>query len=211
LCIKIELLSYTANGLELAAQAAGICVGTGGTKKGLRAALESGHESIIEHIVYTFRIEGVSRSLLAQLSRHRLASLAVESQRYVKQDGFKYVVPPSIPEHLVDTYIAQMSSINDWYNAWLYAGVPQEDARYILPNACKTNLIITMNARELRHFFLLRCCNRAQWELRQLAEQMLVMCRETTPIVFDNAGAPCKRGKCPEKKPCGKGVNECLI
>lgn len=185
MCIKIELLSYTANGLELAAQAAGICVGTSGTKKGLRAALESGHESIIEHIVYTFRIEGVSRSLLAQLSRHRLASLAVESQRYVKQDGFKYVVPPSIPEHLVNTYIAQMSSINDWYNAWLYAGVPQEDARYILPNACKTNLIITMNARELRHFFLLRCCNRAQWELRQLAEQMLVMCRETTPIVFD--------------------------
>ena len=104
-----------------------------------------------------------------------------------------------------DVYIELMEEISMLYAEMVKAGIPEEDARYILPNACKTNLIVTMTARELRHFFSLRCCERAQWEIKQLADMMLALVREVAPTLFENAGAQCKKlGYCPEKCGCGK-------
>lgn len=173
----------------------------------LRAAIRSGHESVLEHAVYTFEVKGVSRALTHQLVRHRIASYSQQSQRYVKitdMDG--YVIPKSVDEwNMLNDYCSIMGEIWEYYDRLIKAGVPVEDARYILPNACTTNIIITMNARELLHFFALRCCNRAQWEIRELAEKMLELCREVSLAIFDDAGPSCVRdGFCRESKSCGR-------
>lgn len=177
----------------------------------IEKVMNSGHLSVLEHMSFSFAIEGVSRSLLAQLTRHRIASFSVESQRYVSQAGFGYVVPPAIKElgELYErTYAEQMTQISQWYMTWVTLlgnnEKGREDARYVLPNACTTKLVLTMNARELLHFFNLRCCNRAQWEIRALADEMLRQCRDILPQVFEKAGAPCTYGACPEgEKTCG--------
>ena len=165
-----------------------------------------GHHSVIEHAVFTFSIEGVSRSLTHQLVRHRVASFSQQSQRYVSMDKPTYVIPKTVeadPE-LKKEFERTMSEIWASYNR-LVEKIPPEDARYVLPNACTTNITITMNARELIHFFSLRCCNRAQWEIREMADRMLEICREQSPVIFREAGPPCIRGPCPEgKKSCGK-------
>ena len=174
-------------------------------KKALKAALKSGHESIIENAVYTFEIKGVSRALLAQLSRHRLISLAVQSQRYVNKVAFEYVTPESIRDNpnALEQYEWGMKAIQKVYNTMLSWGVDKEDARYILPNACTTNLVLTANARELRHIFALRTCTRAQEEIRELAEKMLKICKEVSPTIFEDAGPSCVRdGFCREQKSC---------
>ena len=172
-----------------------------------------GHASPIEHASFTFGIEGVSRTLLAQITRHRIASFSVQSQRYVSfEQGFDYVIPPAIQalgQEAVDEYDAQMAQIHRWYLGWQNRlGRDEngnEDARFVLPNACETRLILTMNARELLHFFSLRCCNRAQWEIRALAIEMLRLCRGAVPGLFDAAGPGCVSSNCPEgKKSCGK-------
>lgn len=176
--------------------------------KPLMAALRSGHESVLEHAVYTFEVKGVSRALTHQLVRHRIASYSQQSQRYVNMDGFDYVIPHSIENHPhfhKDVWEEHMESISEMYRELLDGGIPEEDARYILPNACTTNIIVTMNARELRHFFTLRCCNRAQWEIRELAEKMLKICKEVSPTIFDDAGPSCVRdGFCREQRSCGR-------
>lgn len=183
--------------------------------KVLMNVIDSGHLSVLEHLSFTFSIEGVSRALLAQLTRHRIASFSVESQRYVNQGNeFKYVVPPSI-ESLdakeQEKFHAQMRIIGRWYQEWIDVLGNKEDgrqdARFVLPNACATKLVMTMNARELFHFFQLRCCNRAQWEIRELANQMLALCKAEFPDVFRKAGAPCEHGACPESsKSCGSPI-----
>lgn len=175
-----------------------------------------GHESVLEHASFTFGIEGVSRALLAQITRHRLASFSVQSQRYVGyEQGFGYIIPPRIQElgeDAVQEFARQMNTIEEWYRDWqarLGNGEKSnEDARFVLPNACETRMILTMNVRELRHFFALRMCERAQWEIRALATEMHRQCLEAAPALFKDAGPGCLRGKCPEgEKSCGR-MNE---
>ena len=172
-----------------------------------------GHDSVLEHASFTFGIEGVSRVLLAQITRHRLASFSVQSQRYVSyESGFGYIVPPKIEalgEEAVKEFEQQMATMHQWYTAWqqkLGTGEGgNEDARFVLPGACETRMMVTMNVRELRHFFSLRMCSRAQWEIRALANEMHRLCMEVAPALFENAGPGCLRGACPEgEKTCGK-------
>lgn len=180
----------------------------------LEKIMESGHLSVLEHATFTFAVEGVSRVLLAQLTRHRIASFSVQSQRYVSlAETFSYIIPPAIKalgEEAVARYQAQMDQMQAWYVEWQQqlgakGEKSNEDARFVLPNACETRLIVTMNVRELMHFFELRCCMRAQWEIRGLAEEMLRLCKQAAPMLFANAGPGCVRGKCPEgDKSCGK-------
>lgn len=191
---------------EACAIGAGLCYNAKDPWQALRVALKNGHESVIEHATFTFLIEGVSRALLAQLTRHRIASFSVESQRYVSySDGFGYVIPPSIialGEEDVRRYKVQMEMMHRWYCGWLdrLGKEKKEDARFVLPNACKTRLLMTMNARELKHFFELRTCNRAQWEIRAMADEMLSVCRTEAYTLFADAGPGCVRGACPEGK-----------
>ena len=175
-------------------------------QKTLGKIVGMGHHSVIEHATFTFSVEGVSRSLTHQLVRHRIASYSQQSQRYVSMDKPTYVIPKTVeadPE-LKKIYEDTMQDIWRSYNK-LVEKIPPEDARYVLPNGCTTNITITMNARELFHLFTLRCCNRAQWEIRDMADEMLRQCKEVSPIIFANAGPPCVRGPCPEGKlTCGK-------
>ncbi len=172
-----------------------------------------GHDSVLEHASFTFGIEGVSRVLLAQITRHRLASFSVQSQRYVSyENGFGYIVPPKIEalgEEAVAEFEQQMDTLHRWYTDWqkkLGTGEGgNEDARFVLPGACETRMMVTMNVRELRHFFSLRMCSRAQWEIRALAAEMHRLCMEVAPALFENAGPACLRGACPEgEKTCGR-------
>ena len=206
--MKVELIDHNMTPMTTCGEAAAICTDFDDYDKALLGAMSSGHESVVEHASFTFYIEGVSRALLAQLTRHRLASFSVQSQRYVSlKGGFPYIIPPSItaqgPE-AVTRFVNQMDTISRWYDEW-GKSVPSEDARFVLPNACETKLIMTMNARELRHFFSLRLCSRAQWEIRKLAEEMLRICKEEAPALFADAGCACMAGKpCPEgKRSCG--------
>ena len=175
--------------------------------------MSMGHDSVLEHASFTFGIEGVSRTLLAQITRHRVASFSVQSQRYVSYEkSFGYIVPPKIEALGADAvaeFERQMDTMHQWYVQWqekLGTGEGgNEDARFVLPGACETRMMVTMNVRELRHFFSLRMCTRAQWEIRALANEMHRLCMEVAPALFENAGPACLRGACPEgEKTCGK-------
>jgi len=179
---------------------------------------EMGHQSPLEHVSFTFGIEGVSRVCTHQLVRHRLASYSQQSQRYVGEhskthDGgvFDYVVPPSVGAAGKGEWFAEkMRIIQGWYDELVEAlgdegESSNEDARFILPNAAETKIVVTMNARELLHFFRVRCCQRAQWEIRDLATEMLKQVRSVAPTVFVSSGPACLEGPCPEgKMTCGK-------
>lgn len=221
--MHVTLLSYTKDAERLCASAAHSCYSDKGAselmeewdeaknRRWLGNPLASGHHSVIEHASYTFSIEGMSRSASHQLVRHRMASYSQLSQRYVDMKNADFVIPASIaadPE-LEARYRELMEMIWDEYR-YLSKKVPAEDARYVLPNACTTNITVTMNARELLHFFELRTCRRAQQELREIADEMLRLVREVSPFIFRNAGPPCiSRGKCPEgKMSCGKPRTE---
>lgn len=210
--MNVTLIAHTPNPDYICGSAAAICTDwQGDPMKALKGALSSGHESVAEHASFTFLIEGVSRALLAQITRHRIASYSVQSQRYVDMSGNGYVMPPSIAKgsEQVKTFDNAMEIAWDFYERLVEMGIPKEDARFVLPNACGTQITMTMNARELRHFFSLRCCNRAQWEIRELADEMLRLCREKAPVLFSDAGPGCVRGHCPEgKRTCGKPRRE---
>ncbi len=177
--------------------------------------MESGHASPIEHVSFTFALSGVSRALTHQLVRHRLASYSQQSQRYVDATDFDYVLPPAIvrkPEALA-RFEEIMGSIGQAYSQLkeLLAdggnGKAREDARFVLPQACASSIVLTMNCRTLLNFFEHRCCTRAQWEIRGVAHAMLKQCREVLPQIFNQAGARCERlGYCPEgaKFTCGR-------
>lgn len=206
--MNVTLIRHTPEPDKLCGEAAAICTGyEGDPLKALHGALESGHESVAEHACFTFRIEGVSRVLLAQLTRHRLASFSVQSQRYF---GIPHnaVVPLSVreaPNHVFRRFVNAIENSHRAYDWLVDNGIPDEDARMVAPEGETTKLIMTMNARELRHFFSLRCCNRAQWEIRELARRMLAECRVVAPELFRDAGPGCVRGACPEgKRSCGK-------
>lgn len=202
--MKVELIAYTPSASGVCCDAAAVCTASENGYRSLQHSLASGHESVLEHAVFTFQVEGISRVTLAQLTRHRLASFSVQSQRYVKLENPELVIPDSIRN---STFAAEVEStmryVMNLYQRMVEAGIPAEDARYVTPQATTTNLIMTMNARELRHFFSLRCCNRAQWEIRKLADEMLKICKKEAPILFDSAGPGCVTANCPESRPCG--------
>lgn len=213
--MEVKLLAYTRDADAVCAAAGKSCysekssadlLGADNPEKVLGKIVGMGHHSVIEHASFTFSVEGVSRALTHQLVRHRIASFSQQSQRYVPLDEPTYVIPETIraDPKLTAIYEKMMDDIWKTYNE-LQKSVPAEDARYVLPNGCTTNITITMNARELRHFFSLRCCNRAQWEIRELADRMLALCMEVSPTIFKGSGAPCVTGPCPEGKlSCGK-------
>ncbi|MFH1737252.1 MAG: FAD-dependent thymidylate synthase [Actinomycetota bacterium] len=169
--------------------------------------IKVGHLSAIEHASFTFAIEGVSRACTHQLVRHRLASYNQQSQRYVTYENLDFITPPTIAgnKDAAKAFTLGNKAALTVYKELLAKGVPAEDARYILPNAAETKIVVTMNARELLHFFTLRCCNRAQWEIRELAVSMLDIVKELAPTVFAAAGPSCVRNTCPEGSlTCGK-------
>ena len=177
------------------------------SNKELKAILEQvvnlGHTSVVEHVSFTFAISDVSRSLTHQLVRHRIASFSQQSQRYVNLNEPAYVTPPKIAKskQMKKAYDQTMKMIWKEYNKLLEMDIPAEDARYVLPNATCTNIIVTMNARSLLNFFELRCCLHAQWEIRTLANLMLKEVKKAAPTIFKNAGPLCKSKKvCPENK-----------
>lgn len=201
------------------------------TEKFLEFLTGIGHESPIEHVNFTFAAEGISRTLTHQLVRHRIASYSQQSQRYVKLDAFAFVVPPAIEEIPLAKAYFEEAMLRDQetydklvdilekatFEKLISEGVSEkqarkasekaaiEDARYVFPNACETKILFTMNARTLLHFFHQRCCNRAQWEIRNMADQMLMEAKKAAPLLFDKAGPGCLSGVCPEKgMSCGK-------
>ena len=173
----------------------------------LRTIMESGHYSTLEHASYTFAIEGVSRTLTHQLVRHRLASFNQQSQRYVTfKEQPDFIEPDTVAANPEATKVFNQAVQDAFesYHKLVEMGIPAEDARYLLPNACETIIVVTMNIRELLHFFELRCCNRAQWEIREMADKMLELARPTAPYIFLDAGPNCVRGACPEgRMTCG--------
>ena len=217
--MHVELLYHTPDPERAIATAARLCYAPVGAaelmetmddervRSVLRTIMTSGHFSTLEHATFTFAVDGVSRAMTHQLVRHRLASYNQQSQRYVKfTDGVPIVKPESIAENEEANAIFDeaIESARASYAKLIDAGIPAEDARYLLPNATESKIVITMNARELHHFFAERCCNRAQWEIRELAVRMLELAREKAPYVFMDAGAGCVRGHCPEgKMTCG--------
>ncbi len=217
--MKVELLKYTSQAEILVAMAAKLCyceatiddlwqrMKAEEVSGFINKLMEMGHHSPFEHINFTFGIEGISRVTTHQLVRHRIASYSQQSQRYVKYNKLKYTIPSSIeniPE-LKKVFVETIKKVNNAYQQLVDSGIPVEDARYILPEGTHTKIMVTMNARELIHFFRLRCCNRAQWEIRQMAHQMLKKVKKVCPNIFAQAGPSCILGKCLEgKMSCGK-------
>lgn len=265
--MKVKLIAHTPEPDKVVSMAAKLCYSKVGVEdieedltdekveKFLNHLVSIGHESPVEHVTFTFAVEGISRACSHQIVRHRLASYSQQSQRYVKLDQFEYIIPPEIEklprakeafiEHmeasqkayddLVDLLIEEKirTRYNNFYESrgFLMSLIDKntkndiknyidlfrlehkkeynaiekeaiEDARYVFPNACETKIVITMNARSLLHFFNVRCCNRAQWEIRQMADEMLRQCKEVAPILFKNAGPNCTYGKCGEGNMC---------
>lgn len=223
---KIKILEHTPNPERVVANAARLCYSnldidglfdkyTDKQNEGMIDRLMSvGHFSPVEHVSFTFGIEGVSRSLLSQLTRHRVASYSAQSQRYVKLDQFQYITPPEIEKDkkLKAIYLNHMQQSQKTYDLLAKGLIDNgrtekeaiEDARYVFPNACETKIVFTMNARTLINFFELRCCNRSQWEIRELADKMLMECKKIAPSLFKYTGASCMFGRCSEgKMSCG--------
>ena len=248
---SVKLLCHTPDPEKTVAAAARLCyssVGADDLLDGMTdekaekyvAMLEKlGHESPLEHASFTFAIEGVSRAFLAQMTRHRIASFSVQSQRYVRLDDFNYITPPAIAEdeEALKEYNKIMNDCTEGYKRLvevlqnnaakklvaegkteeeaqkLAEKIANEDARFVLPNACETKMVVTMNTRSLHNFFRLRCCNRAQWEIRAVADEMLRLCREAAPSLFAHAGPACvSEGACSEgKMTCGKPRTELIM
>ena len=202
--MKVKLIRHTCEPEMLAGYAAAKCYNGKDPRKSLEVAMDGGHESVLEHAVFTFEVDEVSRVLLAQITRHRLASFSVQSQRYCGANQ-NVVTPDSMvhPELLGDI-VAVKKAVELLYKHARELGVPHEDCRYYTLQGGHTGFVMTMNGRELRHFFSLRCCNRAQWEIRELADKMLELVKEVAPVMFADAGPGCVRGHCPEHKPCGR-------
>ena len=222
--MKVTLITHTPEPEKVIASAAKLCYSSsdieslmnGLTTEKVEAFIKKltdlGHQSPLEHCTFTFGIEGVSRALSHQLVRHRIASYSQKSQRYVKEGQFEYITPPKIIENKADKNVYEnfMKYAQETYDYFIRNGIPAEDARFVLPNACETKIIVTMNIRSLLHFFEERCCSRAQWEIRHMAYAMLRICKEIAPNLFVKAGASCVRGKCKEgEMSCGnpKGGN----
>lgn len=219
--MNVILLTHTPEPEKIIAAAAKLCysqkadiqtlmngLDTEAVNKFIEKLMAMHHESPLEHVSFTFAIEGVSRALLAQITRHRIASFSVRSQRYCSEGDFDSIMPDPIYQDPKKRAVfrSAMADVKIAYNELQDLGSKNEDARSVLPNACATRMIVTMNLRELLHFFNLRCCVRAQVEIRELANRMLILCKEISPVLFTHAGAHCEAlGYCPEgKMSCGR-------
>jgi len=224
--MEVKLLEVTPNAKELIYAACRQCYYDGwigdsypmeATERGkdslIRSVVASGHHSVVEHVYFTFTVDGVSRALTHQLVRHRVASYSQQSQRYVGNSGDfdinDYVIPPTVRKNdaAFEEFVNTIRQIQFRYNQMRDFGIPSEDARFLLPNASKTRIVVTMNCSSLLHFFGVRCCTAAQWEIRDLAKIMLSICKKELDVVFENAGSKCiGLGYCPEgkKRTCGK-------
>lgn len=242
--MNVTLLAHTPDPEKIAASAAKLCYSSSGIDSIMEGLTEEktadfidmlvsvGHESVMEHVSFTFGVEGISRACSHQLVRHRIASYSQKSQRYVNENGFDYIIPPEIEkipeakaeferaiENITESYekIADLlteshkkefeeQGVDERLAASKARKLANEDARFILPNACETKIVVTMNVRSLFNFFRHRCCNRAQWEIRAVANEMLKLCLDAAPNIFKYAGPSCvATGKCPEgKMSCGK-------
>lgn len=217
--MKVTLIDHTANPEKMIAIAARMCYSSLTASEMIKGLTEetvdhmisvmedTGHSSLIEHINFTFIIEGVSRVLSHQLVRHRMTSPHQRSQRYVKKSlADEVITPPSIKETpgALEVFQHAVDVTNEAYQKMLELGVPKDDARFIFPNATGTQLILTLNGRSLVHLLSLRCCNRASWEIRNMAKLMLQECRKVSPKLFNNVGPSCytNHGLCPEGKMC---------
>ena len=229
--MKVSILAHTPNIENVIASSGRLCYSKVGVnellqkhskednERFIKMLADMGHHSPLEHVSFTFAVEGVSRALTHQLVRHRIASYSQQSQRYVNLDKtFDYIMPPSIEKNEVTTTVFEnaMKDIKRYYDylvdsleeSYISNGMNKreankkaiEDARYVLPNACETKIVVTMNARTLLHFFEKRCCSRAQWEIREMANKMLKICNEISPTLFSLAGPTCKKGYCNEGK-----------
>jgi|SRR3712207_1395419 len=236
--VKVRLLEHTPNPEKVVAAAAKLCYSAVGidaieeklddksTEKFLDMLMSYGHESPVEHVCFTFAAEGISRSLTHQLVRHRIASYSQQSQRYVKLNQFEYIIPPAIEndEECKKLFINAMEDSQKTYDqlveklkkSYIDNGMKEraaekksiEDARYVFPNACETKIVFTMNARSLMNFFRHRCCTRAQWEIRELADEMLKEVKKVAPTLFKYCGPSCVAGHCPEgSMSCGKIID----
>lgn len=237
--LKVKLLAHTENPERIIATAAKLCYSSSDiehinegldakkTESFIQRLMDLGHESPTEHVTFTFGIEGVSRALLAQITRHRIASYSVKSQRYVTEGQFQYIVPPAIKEDkkAAEIYVNTMEYLQKQYDditdilkkRHMDEGMAEktaekmaiEDARFVLPNACETKIVMTFNVRSLMNMFRHRCCERAQWEIRAMADEMLKLVKEVAPTLFKYAGPPCVSGPCPEgKMSCGKMIEK---
>ncbi len=219
--LKVKLIRHTPHPEETVAMAAKLCyspstiddlqkkISSKDQKAFIKKLTEMGHLTPVEHASFTFAIEGISRACSHQLVRHRLASYSQQSQRYVSEEaGFDYIIPPSIKQgrNLKKLFIDFMKQSQEAYNI-LVKGLNEQgmegeeanqDARFVLPNAAETKIMVTMNARELIHFFNQRCCGRAQWEIRIMAETMLFAVKKIAPTLFATSGPLCLIGPCPE-------------
>ncbi|GAA0702814.1 FAD-dependent thymidylate synthase [Paraclostridium ghonii] len=243
--MKVKVIAHTPEPEKVISMAAKLCYSSVGVdeieqnltdesvEKFLNMLINLGHESPLEHVTFTFAVEGISRSCSHQIVRHRIASFSQQSQRYVKLDQFDYIVPPEIEkiEEAKALFIDAMNKDQEaydklvdilfekHYNNLIKSGKNEkeakrnaekkaiEDARYVFPNACETKMVCTMNTRSLYNFFSHRCCERAQWEIRELSIEMLRQVREIAPILFKNIGPKCITGPCPEgKMTCGNIV-----
>lgn len=242
--MKVELLAHTPEPEKVIATAAKLCYSSSdisqiqeglteeNVTKFINMLMSLGHESPLEHVTFTFGIEGISRACSHQVVRHRIASYSQQSQRYVNATKFDYITPPEIDKdfNAIVKFDECMEYIQNCYEEirdilierhrrkFILEGVDEkeaqkkaeklanEDARFVLPNACETKIIVTMNIRSLYNFFEHRCCNRAQWEIRSVANEMLKLCYNVSPLLFKNAGPNCvANNKCPEgKMTCGK-------
>lgn len=214
---NVTLIEHTPNPEMTVALAARLCYSPSSIND-LRAKLDEsdveafldkimslGHHSVLEHASFTFGIEGISRVTTHQLVRHRIASFSQQSQRYVShKEDFTSIMPDSIARNpdAREIFAFMSETVHKAYTQLIAIGIPAEDARYILPNATETKIIMTMNARELLHFFTLRCCQRAQWEIRQMSIEMLRLVKALAPVIFREAGPGCVGGPCPEGRFC---------
>ena len=234
--MKVKVIAHTPEPEKVISMAAKLCYSSVGVdeieqnltdesvEKFLNMLINIGHESPLEHVTFTFAVEGISRSCSHQIVRHRIASFSQQSQRYVKLDQFEYIVPPEIEsiEEAKELFIDAMNKDQEaydklvdilfekHYNNLIESGKNEkeakrnaekkaiEDARYVFPNACETKMVFTMNTRSLYNFFNHRCCERAQWEIRELSIEMLRQVRLIAPILFKNIGPKCIKGPCPE-------------
>lgn len=220
--LKVKLIANTPDPDRVVSMAAKLCYSPVGVEdidqnltenqvdKFLNMLINLGHESPVEHTSFTFAIEGISRACSHQIVRHRMASYSQQSQRYVKLDQFEYIIPPAIEENQKskEIFIKSMDRAQEDYDILVKHLIEDgktekqaiEDARYVFPNACETKIVVTMNARSLFNFFEHRCCERAQWEIRELAYFMLIECKKVAPILFKKCGPSCYKGACKEGK-----------
>lgn len=220
--LKVKLLSHTADPEQNVVAAIRQCYSSVGAeelkektteevkKRLIKQVIESGHTSTLEHATFTFSIDGVSRVTEIHLIRHRIASFSIQSGRYVKRGDAAYRIPPAIKglkeknKKLYDKYLKHLDNSQELYNELLDAEIKAEDARFCQPQSVQVKIVMSMNARELLHFFSVRSCNRAQWEIREIAKQMLDLVKEVAPNIFENAGAPCV-----SEKICDQGNLSC--